>query len=182
MSRKPRIDGDGPSALERLKRLPAEKQEAIAGQAQELSAVKLIAQIEARHGIHGLSARRLSDFLRWHSEQREIRAANDSVKNIREIFEEVMPGAGRAETHKFLVRFLAAAGFGQRDHKLIQFAAVEERKAIEIEQERQKFEFDAARAALKCLPQLKAIASDKALDEPARLDAARKHLFGVTPK
>lgn len=181
--RKPRIDADGQTAYQRLKALSPEEHEAIMGQLEELSQAKVIAQIEARHGIRGLTPARLSDFsARWYPEQREIRAANDTVSNIREIFEEVMPGAGRLETHKFLVRFLAGTGFGQKDYKLLQFATVEERKAIEIEREREKFEFDAARAALKCLPQLKALAADKALDEPARLNAARKHLFGVVPK
>lgn len=183
---KPRIDSDGaPSPLAKLKRVvqqdPAEG-EFLQQQAQTLTAASIIAQIEARHKIHGLTASRLSEFWRWLSEQQEIRAANDSVRNIREIFEEVMPGAGAEETHRFLVRFLSAQGFGQKDHKLLKFVTVETRKAIEIEHEREKFEFDAARAALKCLPQLKSISTDKTLDEPARLNAARKHLFGTTPE
>ncbi len=182
MSRKPRVDADGPSALQRLKALSREEQEFLAAQAQELTGAKLIAQIEARHKISGLSEQRLSDFWRWFALQQEMRVANESVANIRQIFEEVMPGAGSEETHRFLVRFLSAQGFGQKDHGLLKFVTVETRKAIENEQEKEKFQFDAARAALKCLPQLKAIAADKALDEPARLNAARKHLFGVTPE
>ena len=182
MSRKPRIDGDGPGPLQQLKALSAEEHEFIAGQKEKLSAAKLIAQIEARHGIHGLTPARLSDFWRWLSLQQEMRAANETVANIREIFSVSMPNASAEETHKFLVNFLTAQGFASKSEKTLQFATVETRKAIEIQQEREKFEFDASRAALKCLPQLKAIASDKALDEPARLDAARKQLFGVVPK
>lgn len=182
MSRKPRIDADGPGALQRLKGLSQEEHEFLAAQGQELSAAQLIAQIEARHKIFGLTEQRLSDFWRWLGLQQEMRMANESVQNIRQIFEEVMPGAGAEETHKFLVRFLSAQGFGQKDPSLLKFVTVETRKAIEIEHEQEKFQFDAARAALKCLPALKAIAADKGLDEPARLDAARKQLFGVTPR
>ena len=183
---KPRIDRDGaPSPLARIKRIvqrdPAEG-ERLQEMAATMSAEAIIADIEKRHKVHGLSAPRLSEFWRWLSEQQEIRLANESVQNIREIFNEVMPGAGAEETHKFLVRFLSAQGFGQKDHKLLKFVTVETRKAVEIERERERFQFDAARAALKCLPQLKAIAADKSMDEPARLNAARKHLFGVTPE
>ena len=186
MSAKTRIDkGGAASPLAQLKRLVQKKPavgEWLLEIASEQSATAIIAQIEKRHKIVGLTAQRLSDFWRWFSEQSEIRAASESVENIREIFEEVMPGAGAEETHRFLVRFLSAQGFGQKDHKLLQFVTVETRKGMEIEQERTQFEFNAAEAALKCLPQLKAIASDKSLDKPARLNAARKHLFGVAPK
>lgn len=149
--RKTHINPDGaPSPLARLKRVvqqAPEEGEFLQEQAETLSAARIIAQIEARHKIHGLTVQRLSDFWRWLSEQQEIRAANTSVANLREIFEEVMPGAGREETHRFLLRFLAAQGFGTRDHKLIQFVAVEERKAAEMEQARKKFEFTVAKAS-----------------------------------
>jgi hypothetical protein len=184
--RKTRINPDGaPSPLALLKRVAQEDPEEIEWlqeMSKTASARHIIVQIEARHGIHGLTVQRLSDFWRWLSEQQEIRAANASVANLREIFEEVMPGAGREETHRFLLRFLAAQGFGTRDHKLIQFVAVEERKAVQLAQEREKFQFDAAQAALACLPALRKIQADKTLDDKSRVTEARKALFGVTPE
>lgn len=48
--------------------------------------------------------------------------------------------------------------------------------------ERDKFEFDAAKACLKQLPVLRAIAGDKSLDEDAKLRAVRERLFGEIPE
>lgn len=47
---------------------------------------------------------------------------------------------------------------------------------------RDRFEFDAAKAALAQLPALRKIAGDKKLDQRAKLDAVRKRLFGQIPK
>lgn len=46
---------------------------------------------------------------------------------------------------------------------------------------RQKFEFDAAKAALAKLPELNAIKRDSSLNEDAKLEQARLKLFGETP-
>jgi hypothetical protein len=46
---------------------------------------------------------------------------------------------------------------------------------------RQRFEFDAAKAALAQLPALRQIAGDRSLDSDARLLAVRKKLFGDAP-
>jgi hypothetical protein len=44
-----------------------------------------------------------------------------------------------------------------------------------------RFQFDAAKAALAQLPALRQIAGDKSLNSDARLQAARKKLFGEAP-
>jgi hypothetical protein len=48
--------------------------------------------------------------------------------------------------------------------------------------DRDRFQFDAAKACLKKLPELKAIASDTAMDEDAKLLAVREKLFGEIPE
>ncbi|HEX7860811.1 MAG TPA: hypothetical protein VF773_10820, partial [Verrucomicrobiae bacterium] len=48
--------------------------------------------------------------------------------------------------------------------------------------DRDKFQFDAAAACLKKLPELKAIASNTKLDHDAKLTQIRMHLFGVVPE
>jgi hypothetical protein len=48
--------------------------------------------------------------------------------------------------------------------------------------ERDKFQFDAAKACLKALPELRAIAADSALDENGKLNAVRARLFGDLPE
>ncbi len=56
-----------------------------------------------------------------------------------------------------------------------------ERLKLDREQialDRDKFEFNAAKAALKAATELKQIAADASLDEDARIQAARERLFG----
>ena len=45
----------------------------------------------------------------------------------------------------------------------------------------QKFQFNAARAALLHLNRLQQIAADQTIDDEDKVRAARKQMFGVTP-
>lgn len=54
-------------------------------------------------------------------------------------------------------------------------------KKADISLKRDKFEFDAAKAALKFVKELKSISRDPSLDENAKVQAARLKLFGVLP-
>lgn len=58
----------------------------------------------------------------------------------------------------------------------------QELKSIQIQLERDRFEFNAAKAALAKLQALRAIATDRALDDDSKLKAARLALFGSTPE
>jgi len=51
----------------------------------------------------------------------------------------------------------------------------------QIQLDREKFEFDAAKACLKELPELKTIASNGKLTQAEKIDAIRRKLFGVLP-
>ena len=55
-------------------------------------------------------------------------------------------------------------------------------KEEDLKLRRDRFEFDAAKAALKHLDALRAIKSNKSLDQGERLKQARLQLFGVTPE
>jgi hypothetical protein len=55
-------------------------------------------------------------------------------------------------------------------------------KRVELQLKRDKFEFDAAKAALKHLDALRAIKANKSIDQGERLKQARLQLFGVTPE
>ena len=67
---------------------------------------------------------------------------------------------------------------------LVQFTKVlmsEKKRHLAVSQfelSREKFHFDATKKALAKLPELRAINSDDSLDEDARIQAARKVLFG----
>jgi hypothetical protein len=52
----------------------------------------------------------------------------------------------------------------------------------QIALERDKFEFDASRAALKIWPSIRQISSDKTLSETDKVQAVRQRLFGVIPQ
>jgi len=152
MTRKPRIDGTGKSPLQKLKELPWDDIEQLCAEAQDWPAKQLLARIKERHGIALRSEQRLSDFWRWASLQRELRAANEAVANIREIFSQSMPDASAEQTHKFLVTFLTAQGFAEKDPKTLRFVTIEERKRAEGERENRKLhvlETNAAAAKAK---------------------------------
>jgi hypothetical protein len=55
-------------------------------------------------------------------------------------------------------------------------------RKIKLKLERQKFEFDAAQAALDHLESLRAIAADRSLPSQQKLDAIRGRLFGAPPE
>lgn len=65
---------------------------------------------------------------------------------------------------------------------LVLKARDQDQKDAELALAREKFQFDAAKACLKQLPALKAIASDSKLDEQSKLRAVREKLFGALPE
>ena len=68
------------------------------------------------------------------------------------------------------------------DFKLGLATVREDRGLMEANTAREKFEFDATRAALKKLDSLKAIKTNSKLSEDEKLEQARLELFGVAPK
>jgi hypothetical protein len=54
-------------------------------------------------------------------------------------------------------------------------------KQSDLALKRDKFQFDAAKACLKQLPALKAIAGDNSLDQNGKINAIRQKLFGTLP-
>ena len=57
----------------------------------------------------------------------------------------------------------------------------QELKESQLRLDRERFEFDAAKAALAQLPALRAIAGDRSLNDDSKLKAVRQALFGDTP-
>lgn len=58
----------------------------------------------------------------------------------------------------------------------------QELKQQDLSLKRNKFEFSAAEACLKHLPQLRAIAGKSNLDQRSKIDAIRRQLFGTLPE
>lgn len=139
--RMPRVDGDGPSPLEQLRQIvranPAEG-EFLRAQKKKLKATALIAQIEARHGIHGLNAQRLSDFWRWLLQRETRSAANAAVENLRE-----MAGSSAStpeEVHQWLVDLLQITGLEKKNISLLCFVTAEVRKVMQLAHSREKWQ------------------------------------------
>lgn len=110
-SRKPRIGPNGPSPLERLRQLVRdnpEDGEFLREQGEKLKAVQIIAQIEARHGIHGLNEQRLSDFWRWLGRRKAMEYADQAVTDAREMFSS--KAATMRDLHRWLVDLITATG------------------------------------------------------------------------
>ena len=138
MSRKPRIDADGPGPLQRLKSLPWEEVEFLLSQREKISAAKLAAQISSRHGID-ISAPRLSDFWRWAESQVALRVMNADAEQFRTEFARENPGATLEEAHESTLAYLHLKAGRSEDEKLMKFVLGEIRKARALAHEREKF-------------------------------------------
>lgn len=144
--RMPRIGPDGPSPLQQLKALSVEEQEFLLEQkTKKVSAVKLIAQIEARHRIFGLTESRLSDFWRWLRTRIFLRQENEDVETFREEFIAKYPGSSWKEAHLAAVCWLKLKAGRTDNEDLMALAVAEMRKAMVIEQNEEKLSLDRSR-------------------------------------
>jgi hypothetical protein len=64
---------------------------------------------------------------------------------------------------------------------VLEFAKLNE-KRLDRELDRDRFEFDAAQACLKALPELKVISADSGLSETQKVEQIRLRLFGEVPE
>ena len=91
---------------------------------------------------------------------------------------------------KTLVMQLSVKGATDKDalesanslfHSVLEFLKLEQ-KMEEFALAKDKFQFDASKAALRCAAELKVIFSNKNLSEADKVNAARVKLFGALPK
>jgi len=117
--------------------------------------------------------------------QRAVSTANEIAKEA-----ESTPGQFDAATINSLKQkafeLSINPGADPRDVKslfmLVLKARDQELSEQQLKLDREKFEFDAASAALKKLPELKAIAGNKSLSEGDKLTQIRLKLFGDVPE
>ncbi len=125
----------------------------------------------------------LARFLQWYETAHIIDQAKDFANQFRDVVEK---RAGGKIDHDALAELTQTAFEIQaaktKDAKL--FLGLRRLRNSErfLNLEREKFEFDAAKACLKQLPALKQIAGNKDLDENAKLTAVREKLFGEVPE
>lgn len=121
---------------------------------------------------------KLSDFRQWLEEQdfrdkEAERQQADETHTLREHPEWTLDQVREEVLRKSYFRSLSEGNF-----KLGLATSREHTRKQIVSLEREKFEFDAAKACLKKLPELKAISTNKELSDEQKIDAVRLKLFG----
>jgi hypothetical protein len=169
--RKPRPDSV-------FKTLPKARQDAIGEYSLDHSLAETVAWLRA-DGLK-TSSSALGNFLSgWRLEQRLSRNAS-KVKQIQERMRE--EGYSESEVDRAGQVFFTEMAMDDEDPAQWKFIQGLKLKAKELEFDREKFQFDATKAALAKLPELKAIISNSSLSEDEKLTQARLALFGSTPQ
>jgi hypothetical protein len=143
----------------------------------------------AQDGIK-VSRRAVSEFLSWYADRLALKESGDTLESFEEFLRKQKPEWTADKIRDTAIQFFISQTVGQKD--LYKFATVvqldqNERfgrskgafKEREITLKEKKFQFDAAKAALKCAAELKTISSNKTLSEADKVNAARTKLFGV---
>lgn len=190
-TKKPRSDSH-------LKTLPEERQAEIFEECKSKSlrdAVKWLAE----DGIV-TSRNSLSEFLSWYQLVNQFR----QLRKDQETFMDLVKGE-QPELEPSAVEAMGAAYFTTqaikanepdvfvsvataRNVALIEAEKLKlkkreaERKEQELELAKQKFQFDAAKACLKHLPELRSIAANPKLNQKAKINHVRQLLFGQLPE
>ncbi len=171
-----------PRSDSKLKTLPAADRKKIAAWLETDSQKIVLARIKKNFGISSSPAS-LTDFYQWFHLTANLQEAASFADRLKADLKEI-PGLdldAKQLTKAGQVAFELQAMKTQNAKLFIGLRKVRQ-KEDELMFERQRFEFDAAKAALKELPALKLIASDKALSDDDKLSAARKKLFGEVPE
>jgi len=171
-TKKPRADSV-------LKTLPPERQAQIADYARDHS----LKDTRAWLALDSLttSEASLSEWLSWHSLQRQLRRNESTVGTLLEKLQVSRPDWTAAQIQSVGQSFFTALALEQQDPKQWLMIQQTSLKRDQLALDKNKFEFDATRAALAKLPQLKAISANSKLTEDQKLEQARLELFGVTP-
>jgi hypothetical protein len=164
------------------------------------------AQLAADGITLGSWRRQLSEFYSWWEMRQDFREADDQAANVQELLKSLNLGLTQQQIDAagqlvFTQRALAARDaeeFREMEYLRVtkesarlkgelEMAKLDLRKIAETRQQQNtqlaidKFQFDAARAALAHLQELRTIAADRALSAPEKVKAVQLKLFG-TPR
>jgi hypothetical protein len=172
-TRKPRRDSV-------LKTLPEERQEQIMARLKSEGYAETVAWLKA-DGLR-TSVTALSEFYSWWNLRQQLSRNQSTVQTLLSNLHRFDPSYTPGQIQELGQAFFTALALEQQDPKAW---AMTQRVGLDREQlqlQRDRFEFDAAKACLEKLPELKQIAADRSLNEDAKLEAVRQRLFGVAPK
>ena len=187
MSAKLRGDtaGKTPSELTRFKRLWLTLDEAARDSwracfASELTQPRIREEVKRKLRINLVDDKQLTVFRQWLVKQ-DARDEEQQLTDQDEA-ELIAQGLTGDALRKALIEKIQRRAYLQGDAKTGLAAVDRAQREVVTELDRNKFEFDAAKACLAKLPELKAIASNKQLSEDERLEQARLALFGSAPQ
>jgi len=124
----------------------------------------------------------LSRFWDWWHLRQQLRSNETTVEQLMAELAKENPSWSPERIQEIGQSFFTAMALQAQDPKqwfFIQKLALQKQQ---LAFERDKFEFDASKAALKIWPSIKQISSDKTLSETDKVQAVRQKLFGFLPK
>jgi len=183
-----------PNSNSVLKTLPDERQVDIVEHAQGNSLSTTVKWLKA-DGVK-TSAAALSEFLSWYGLQQQFRQDGQTTESLLEQLKAEVPGLTEEQLDQLGQRTFSLLAIRRQDPdsfvmvrsarskaelekaKLKLREQAEARLAGQAKLAREKFQFDAAKAALKCAAELKTISASK-LSQADKVNQARLKLFGV---
>jgi glycine/D-amino acid oxidase-like deaminating enzyme len=149
--------------------------------ASEATQAQLRAEIRAKLKINLVDDKQLTAFRKYWLEEQDARDAEAQASEQDEAELTKLGLSGDALRAVLLDRMKGRA-LTQGDFKLGLQAIDRDLKQQQVGLDRDKFQFDATKAALAKLDSLKAIKGNSKLSEEQKLEQARLELFGVAPK
>lgn len=142
---------------------------------------QLRAALLAKLKVNLLYDSQLTRFRDWVDDQLKLDLeAERQADDERRLLEE-NPNISKEELREKLLMAAYRRANASGDFKLGLAAMKQDKSLSELSLDRDKFQFDAAKAALAVLPELLAIKRDSSLTEDAKLEQARLKLFGTLP-
>ena len=142
---------------------------------------QLRAALKQKLDVNLLYDSQLTRFRDWVDDQLKLDLeAERQADDERRLLEE-NPFMSKEELREKLLMAAYRRANASGDFKLGLAAMKQDKSLSELSLDRDKFQFDAAKAALAVLPELLAIKRDSSLSEDAKLEQARLKLFGTLP-
>jgi hypothetical protein len=168
-----------PNSNAKLKTLPEDRQAAIAEYALNHSLEETVKWLRS-DGLPTSSAA-LSLFLSWFRLRSQLTRNESTVDTLLEKLQVARPDWTPQQIQQVGQAFFSALALEQQDPKTWFLTQQIGLKREQLNLDRDKFEFDAAKACLKQLPELKAISTNKSLSETQKVEQIRLKLFGTVP-
>jgi hypothetical protein len=177
----------------KLKKLPEDRQTEIFDRLNKSGETLASVRSWLREDGLSTSSRALSEFRDWYELKVTFKETEQDTLNFLELARKEMPDISEEEIARLGNLHFNLSAIKQRDPKLfLKFQTARHRAEMDVRKfdqrerelalSRDKFEFDAAKACLAQLPQLKVIAGNSKLSESDKINAIRTKLFGVLPE